>query len=113
MIFSVGDSRRSSTSFLYATPSTRIKRHETEGFGRRGVDHFPDVDVHSKAELFEFVDQRDVHAAENIFEQLGHFRRARRAYRNDAGNNLCVQRLRGASARRIQSANNFWNLRQT
>ena len=97
---------------MAAQTRPRIERHIAKGFRRRRVDHFPNVNVHTQAELFEFVHQGDVHAPENIFKQLRHFGRARRTHRHDAGHHLRVQRLRRAPTRRIQSANHFWNLRQ-
>ena len=67
---------------------------------------------HAQAEHLQFVDQRDVDAAKNIFKQLGHFRGARGADRHDTRNNLRVNRLRGAAARRIHAADDLGNLRQ-
>ena len=68
--------------------------------------------LHAQAEQFEFVDQGDVHAAENIFEQLGHFRGARGADRHDLRDDLRVQSRGSAAARRIDAADDFRNLRQ-
>jgi len=31
----------------------------------------PDINAHGAIDQFQFVDQGDVHAAENVFEQLG------------------------------------------
>ena len=59
----------------------RVERLEAERFGRRGVDDFPDVDVHLVEEHLQFVGQGDVHAAVNVFEdfaRLGHFTRPHR-----------------------------------
>ena len=67
-----------------------IKGHEAEGLGGGGVDDFPDIDIHAQAEHFQLVDQRDVDAAENIFEQLGHFGGARGADGDDFGDDLGV-----------------------
>src|SRR5580700_10266729 len=89
-----------------------IERHEAEGLGGSGVDHFPDVDTHAKAEEFEFVDESDVHAAEDVFEELGHFGGAGSADGNDASDDLPVKRDRRAAAGRIDAADDFGNLRQ-
>ena len=69
-----------------------VEGHEAEGLGGGGVDDFPDVDAHAQAEHFQLVDQRDVDAAEDVFEQLGHFRGAGRADGHDFGNDRCVDR---------------------
>ena len=97
---------------MAAESGARIERHEAEGLGGRGVDHFPDVHAHAQAEHFQFVDQRDVDAAEDIFQQLGHFRGARGADRNHLGNDRRVDRLRRAAAGWVDAANDLGNLRQ-
>ena len=68
--------------------------------------------AHAQAEHFQFVDQSDVHAAEDIFEQLGHFRGAGGADRNDARHDLGVKRHGGAAAGWIDAADDLGNLRQ-
>jgi len=45
-----------------------IERHVAKGLGRSGVDHFPNVDVHAQAELLELIDERNVHATENVLK---------------------------------------------
>ncbi len=89
-----------------------IERHEAERLGGRGVDDFPDVDAHAQAEHFQLVDQRDVDAAEDVFEQLGHFGGSRRADRNDLGDDRGVESDGCAAARRVGAADDFRNLRQ-
>ena len=49
-----------------------------------------------RRKLLQFVDQRDVHAAENIFEQLGHFGGARGADRHNLRDDLRVKRTAAA-----------------
>ena len=98
---------------MAAEPRPRIEGHEAERFRGRRVDHFPDVDVHAQAELFELVDERDVDAAKDVFQKLGHFRGARGADRNDAAHHLAVERLRGTATRRIQSADDLRDLGQS
>ena len=56
-------------------PGPGLKRHEAVGLGRGGVDHLPDVDAHAVAEDRQLVDERDVHRAEDVLEQLGQLRR--------------------------------------
>ena len=73
-------------------PGPGIKRMEAEGLGRGGFDDFPDIDSHAQAEQLEFVDQGDVHAAVNVFEQLGHLRRGRRGNRDDAVEDRAIER---------------------
>ena len=95
---------------MAAEPRPRIKGHVAERLRGCRVDHLPDVHVHAQTKLFEFVDKRDVDAAKDVFEKLGHFRGTRRADWNDPGDNLGVQRLRGVAARWIQPANDLGNL---
>src|SRR6202008_4796707 len=61
---------------------------------------------------FQFVDQGDVDASEDVFEQLGHFRGAGSADGNDTSNDLAVERNRRAAAGGIDAADDFGNLRQ-
>jgi hypothetical protein len=89
-----------------------IERHETEGFSGGGFDNFPDINVHAGGEELEFVDERDVDATKNVFQELGHFRGPSRADGNDFGDDLGVESLRGARARRIGAAHDFGNLRE-
>ena len=98
---------------MAAEPRPRIKRHEAERLGRGRVDNFPDVHIHAQAELLKLVDQGDVDAAENIFQELGHFRGAGRADSHDASHHLGVERLSGAAAGGIQTADDLGDLRQT
>src|ERR1700747_730045 len=46
----------------------RQEPREAEGLGLRRVNHLVDVDSHAHAELFEFVDERDVDTAIDVFE---------------------------------------------
>ena len=69
-----------------------IKGLEAEGLGLGRVDDFVDVDVHLHAQLLEFVDQRDVDAAVDVFKQLGHLGRSRAADLDDAAEDGSVER---------------------
>src|SRR5579872_1889775 len=89
-----------------------IERHEAERLGGRGVDDFPDVHAHAQAEHFELVDHRDIDAAEDVLEQLGHFGGSRRADWDNFGDDRGVERYRRAPARGIGAANDLRNLRQ-
>ncbi len=93
-------------------PGPGIKRHEAERLGGGAVDDFPDIEVHAQGELLQFVDQRDVHAAENIFKQLDHLRRARRADRHDFRDDLRVEVHGRLALGGIDAADHFRNLRQ-
>ena len=59
---------------MTAESGPRIEGLEAEGLGFGSVDDLVDVDAHADAELFEFVDQGDIDAAINVFEELGHLR---------------------------------------
>ena len=56
-----------------AQAGARVKRLVAERFGFGGIDDFPDVDVHRVVDDLEFVDEGDVDAAVDVFEQLGGF----------------------------------------
>ena len=47
-----------------------LERREAEGLRGGRVDDFPDVDVHPVAQLRQLVDERDVHGAVDVFEQV-------------------------------------------
>src|SRR5208283_2228841 len=81
-----------------------VERHEAEGLGGGGIDHFPDVHAHAQAEHLELVDEGDVDAAKDIFQEFGHFRGARRAHRDDSGDHLRVQGLGRAAVGRVHEA---------
>ena len=46
--------------------------HEPKGLGSGGVDHLVNVDAHLIGHDLHLVDQADVDAAVDVFEQLGH-----------------------------------------
>ena len=75
-----------------AQAGARVEAHEAERLGLRRVDHFPDVDVHPLAEQLQLVDQGDVHAAEDVLQELGHLRLAGPLHRHDLGDGGGVQR---------------------
>jgi hypothetical protein len=47
-----------------------IEGHEAEWFCGCAIDNFENIEIHAQAELLQFVNQRDIHAAKDIFEQL-------------------------------------------
>ena len=53
-----------------------VERHKAERLGLRRFNHLPDVNPHSSAEQRQFVDERDVDRAEDVFEEFRHLRRA-------------------------------------
>ena len=75
---------------MTAKARSGIKRHKAKGLGGRGVDDFPDIDVHAGCQKLELVYQSYIHAAENILEQLGHFGGTSGADRNHFCDDLCV-----------------------
>src|SRR6202035_2675028 len=91
---------------------TGVKGHEAEWFGGGAVNHFPDIQVHAQGKLLEFVHQRDVDAAKNIFEQLHHFGRARRTDRHYFRDDLGVKRGSGAATGRIDPSDDLGDLRE-
>src|ERR1700733_7379225 len=63
---------------MAAESRTGIEGLKTKGLGLGCVDDFEDVDTHAVTKLLQFVHQRDIHAAIDIFKQLGHLRRSGR-----------------------------------
>src|ERR1700733_4380153 len=95
---------------MAAESRTWIKGLEAEGFGRSRCDHFPNVYAHAEAKQFQFVHQRDVHAAINIFQQLGHFRRCRARYADHAVKCNVVESAGSLGRGTAQTPDHFWNV---
>ena len=64
--------RRVERDAVPADAWTGVERHVAERLAGRRPDDLPHVDVLRRAEGGELVDQRDVHHAEGVLEQLGH-----------------------------------------
>ena len=58
---------------MAAQAGAGVKRHVSKRLGPRCVDYFPDIDAHGRVNHFEFVDQRNVDPAKDVFQQLGRF----------------------------------------
>src|SRR4029077_6989061 len=89
-----------------------VKGHEAKRLCGCAIDDFENIEIHAQAKLFEFIYERDIHAAENIFEELHHFGGARGVDGNHFRDDLRVQPCSGASAGRIHATNYFGNLRE-
>ena len=64
-----------------ADPWTRVERHKAKRLRGRRLNHFPDVDAtHAVAHPRQLVDKGNVHAPEDVLQQLGHLRSARAAH---------------------------------
>jgi hypothetical protein len=90
-----------------------IEGHEAERFCGGAIDNFENIEIHAQAELLQFVHQRDIHAAKNIFEQFHHLGGARGADRNYFRNDLGVEAGGCASAWGIHATHYFGDLRET
>ena len=55
-----------------AQSGSRIKGLKAERFGGGSADDLPDIYAHAQAEHLELVHQRDIHAAIDVLQQLGH-----------------------------------------
>ena len=88
-----------------------IESHVAERFGLRGVDDFPHVNAHRGIDLLEFVHQRDVHAAEDVLEQLGRLGGTAGRDRHDGLDGLAVKLDRALQAGRRKAADDFGDLR--
>ena len=84
-----------------------LELHEAEGLGRGRVDDLPDVDLHAVAEHRQLVHQRDVDAAEDVLEQLGHLRDLGRADRHDVVERGPVDLQRPRRAGRREAADDL------
>ena len=56
-------------------PGPGRELHEAERLGRRGIDHFPDIDAELVADDRHLVHEADVHRPERVLEQLHQLRR--------------------------------------
>ena len=83
---------------------SRVEGHETEGLGRRCIDHFPDIDPDFVAQHRHLVHEGDVHVAKCVLQELGELGCAARRHHNDLVDELPVierrhsRRLRRGSA---------------
>ena len=105
-----GQVERIDRDAMPAQPRPGIEGLEAEGLGLRRVDDFPDVDAHPVETDLEFVDQRDVDAAEDVLEQLRRLGRAA----EETGTTVCdrlVERHGRLQAGRRVAADDLGNLR--
>src|SRR5438874_8880185 len=65
-----GEIKRIDRNAMPAQSWAGIKRHETKRFCFRRFDYFPDVNAHRGIDHLQFVYQRDIYAAKNVFEQF-------------------------------------------
>ena len=95
---------------MAAEAGAGIKRHEAERLGARGGDGVPDVNVQRGINALELVDERDVDAAKNIFQQLGRLGGAAVRHGNQSADGARINFLRGGKARGRVAADNFGNV---
>src|SRR5438046_9410210 len=95
---------------MSAQTRSRIKRHEPKWLCLGGINHLPDIDAHRAVNDLEFVDEGDVDAAENIFEELDRLRDAARGNRHDRLDGKTVERLGFFKTSRRITAHNFGNV---
>ena len=84
-----------------------VERHVPKGLGLGRLDDLPNVNVHAFGEKRQFVDQRNVHTAKNVLQQLGHLGRAGRGHNVDMGKELGQQRACQFGAERRHAAHNL------
>ena len=77
---------------------------------RGRVDDLVDVDAHAHAELLELVHQRDVDAAVDVFEQLGHLGDGGAADRDDAAEDRAVECGRQFDGARVAPADDLGDI---
>ena len=93
-----GQVERVDRQAVAAHPRARLEAHEAVGLRRGRVDDLPDVDPHPVAEHRQLVDERDVHRAEDVLQQLRQLRGLRRGDAHDRVADLAVQRGRAFEA---------------
>ena len=87
-----------------------IEGREAEGLGLGGIDDFVDVDAHAHAKLLELIDQGDVDAAVDVFEEFGHLGDRWRANRNDASKYGAVHGSSEFGSDWAAAADDFWDV---
>ena len=92
--------RRVDRQAVAADAGTGREPHEPERLGRGRVDRRPDVDAELAGEHRELVDERDVHVAERVLEQLHQLGLAGRCHRHDLVDERAVERARTVGTRR-------------
>ena len=92
---------------MAAEARSRIKRHKAERLGFGGVDYFPDINAHGRVDEFQLVDHCNVHAAKDIFQQLGCLRDPAGGDWDKFGHSPAVNRHCLLKARRGIPANHF------
>ena len=90
-------------------PGPGIKRHEPKWFRLGRFDDFPDVNSHRAVDELQLINQRDIHAAKNILQQLGRFSDATRRDWHKRVDRLAVKRHRPLKAGRRVTSYNFRN----
>src|SRR5439155_26194763 len=90
-----------------AEAGTGIKGRETVRLGRAGLDHLPNVDVEGVADDLELVDERDVHAAEDVLEELGDLSRPDVGHRDQLLDDCAVEGDDGLEAVLGEAADDF------
>ena len=95
---------------MAAQAGAGIKGLKAEGLGLGRVDDLVDVDAHAHAELLELVDQRDVDAAVDVFQQLGHLGDRGAADRHDAAEDGAVHCRSQLGGRRAAAADHLGNV---
>ena len=93
-----------------AQPGAGIEGLEAEGLGFGRVDDLVDVDAHPHAELLQLVDQRDIDAAVDVFQQLGHLRHRGAADRHHAAEDGAVHGRGQLGGRRAAAAHDLGNV---
>src|SRR2546423_10800055 len=91
------------------TAQTRsgIERHIAERLGCGGINDLPYIDTHMRENMFELVDQGDVHAAKDIFAELDGFGGRRVGDRNDALHQAAVKSFGENTTWRVVRADHF------
>src|SRR5664280_1784013 len=82
-----------------------IKRLETKGLCLGAIDNFPEVDAHAQTQQLDFVYQRDVHAAIDIFKKLGRLGDGRGGHTYGATKDAAVEGCRQFSCHRAKTTN--------
>src|SRR6266480_4615705 len=82
-----------------AKPGAGIKRHEAKWLRFGCFNDLPDINAHRSVNKLQLINQRDIHAAENIFQKLRSLSDSTRRDRHNFVDCFAIKRHRPLKAR--------------
>ena len=87
----------------------RVERHEPKRLRLGRFDNFPDINSHGGVHQLQLVHQRDIHAPENVLQQLGRFSYAARRDRYKCIDRFTIKRHSAIEAGGCVTPHDLWN----